>query len=407
MKKLALIIILLILVIAAGWAASFKWKNFRGVGPALLEPPEDITKVINTTSLPAQTGMPASPAGGPLKLPPRFSIEIFAKDLPGARVMRLDSFGNMWVSRTSKGAVSLLEIGKESGAVRHQEDVFKNLRNPHGLAFDPDFPFALYIAEEHQIRRIGTYSEDPGQTILELPSGGGHFTRTLGFGPDKKLYISVGSSCNVCREANPWRATILRHDLQEGKTEVFAKGLRNAVFFAWHPVTKKLWATEMGRDLLGDNLPPDEINIVEDPSTNSEQAGNFGWPTCYGKNIHDTAFDKKTYIRNPCMEPFEKDSYINIPAHSAPLGLAFFPQEARLPDGQGWPKEFHDDLLVAYHGSWNRDEPTGYKIVRIRLDSQGNYESTDSAGSPQVEDFITGWLTPEGALGRPVDILIQ
>ncbi len=436
MKKIILVVILVIIAVGASLAASFYphtissmsenvrngvqrligvgvyWKNFRGIGPALRDSPQNITEVINTT-------------GMPLKLPPGFSIEIFAKDLPGARVMVFDDFGNMWVSRTSEGIVSLLEIGKESGKVNRQDDVFRDLQKPHGLAFDPDFPNVLYIAEEHQVQKIGTYSDDPGEVILELPRGGGHFTRTLGFGSDKKLYISIGSSCNACQESNPRRATILRHDPKTQITEIFARGLRNSVFFAWHPKTKKIWATEMGRDLLGDDIPPDEINIIDiggpsTDSTGSPQAGsgqnsipNFGWPNCYGKNIHDTAFDKNTYIRNPCMEPFELPSHIDIPAHSAPLGLAFFPKEARLPDGQGWPEEFAGDLLVAYHGSWNRSEPTGYKIVRVKLDTEGNFEgmnstrSTDSTSSPQVEDFITGWLTPEGALGRPVDIVFH
>lgn len=373
MKKLILVIILIIIGVISAIGASFYWKNLRGIGPSLEAPPQDINEVINAT-------------GMPLKLPAGFSIEIFAKNLPGARVMVFDDFGNMWISRTSKGIVSQLEIDRETGKVKRQGDVFRDLDNPHGLAFDPEFRFALYIAEEHQLRRIGTYSDDPGQIVLEnLPSGGGHSTRTLGFGPDKKLYISVGSSCNVCRESNEQRATILQFDPQTKKAEIFAKGLRNSVFFTWHPETRKLWATEMGRDLLGDNVPPDEINIVE-------QGKNYGWPICYGKNIHDSSFDKNTYIRNPCMEPFETGSYLDIPAHSAPLGLAFFPKE-------GWQKEFDGDLLVAYHGSWNRSEPTGYKIVRIKLDKQGKIEG--------VEDFITGWLTPDGALGRPVDIIFH
>jgi glucose/arabinose dehydrogenase len=392
MKKIVLVILLVIISIGAAWAATFYWKNLRSIGPAFREPPEDISEVINTTEM-------------PLKLPPGFSIEIFAKDLPGARVMTFDNFGNMWVSRTSEGVVSLLEIDRESGKVNHQDDVFRDLQKPHGLAFDPDFPNVLYIAEEHQIQKIGTYSDDPGEIILELPQGGGHFTRTLGFGPDKKLYISIGSSCNVCRESNPRRAAILQHDTKTQITEIFARGLRNSVFFAWHPETQKIWATEMGRDLLGDDTPPDEINIVE-------EGKNYGWPICYGKNIHDTAFDKNTYIRNPCMEPFETGSHIDIPAHSAPLGLAFFPKEwsrsstpsvgiadPRFGSAESGPEEFNGDLLVAYHGSWNRSEPTGYKIVRVKLDKQGNFEG--------VEDFITGWLTPDGALGRPVDIVFK
>ena len=168
--------------------------------------------------------------------------------------------------------------------------------------------------------------------------------------------------------------------------EEFARGLRNAVFFTWSYVDARMWATEMGRDWLGDELPPDEINIIE-------KGKDYGWPHCYGKNIHDVDFDKNVvYKRKPCMEPFETPSYIDIPAHSAPLGLAFVPEE-------GWPKEYWYDLIVAYHGSWNRNEPTGYKVVRLKLDEDGNFEG--------VEDFITGWLRPDGALGRPVDILLE
>jgi glucose/arabinose dehydrogenase len=142
----------------------------------------------------------------------------------------------------------------------------------------------------------------------------------------------------------------------------------------------------MGRDLLGDNIPPDEINIVK-------KGANYGWPICYGKNTHDDSFDKNVYIRNPCMEPYETPSYIDIQAHSAPLGLAFFPEE-------GWPEEYWHNMLVAYHGSWNRTVPTGYKIARYKLDAKGQVLGQ--------EDFITGWLDKNGiAWGRPVDIMIS
>ena len=153
-----------------------------------------------------------------------------------------------------------------------------------------------------------------------------------------------------------------------------------------------MWATEMGRDLLGDNLPPDEINIV-DPSTSSGPP-DYGWPHCYGKNEHDNDYDKAAF--NHCAEPAYKPSHIDLPAHSAPLGLAFIPNWPQ----SGWPKDYAADLLVAYHGSWNRSEPTGYKIVRIKLGDDGKLEG--------IEDFITGWLSDDGkALGRPVDITIR
>jgi len=383
---------------------------FQKYLPAIRAPffpaPGDITEYIPDDSIPPGS---VNETNLPLKLPAGFSISIFAKNLPGARVMAFDSFGNMWVSRTSEGAVTLLEIG-EDGKVQNQNDIFTGLRKPHGLAFDPEHPGLLYIAEENKIRRVATYSDDPGEDVLTLPSGGGHFTRTIGFGPDNKLYISVGSSCNVCHESDERRATILQHDTATQKFTTFARGLRNSVFFIWD-TAGKMWATEMGRDLLGDDTPPDEINIISGPSTGlgagpstgstgSPQAGseqnsipNFGWPNCYGKNIHDSDFDKNTYIRNPCMEPFEMPSTIDIPAHSAPLGLAFVPANSK------WPKEYWGNLLIAYHGSWNRTQPTGYKVVRYAFNEQGTVNSE--------QDFITGWLTPDGALGRPVDISVK
>lgn len=367
------LIIAIVAVALIAWGVSFYLKNFRGAGPAINQPDQNISEGVNETGL-------------PLKIPDGFSMSIFAKNLPGARVMIRDNFGNFWVSQTSKGVVSLLEVD-DAGVVRNQGEVFKELRNPHGLAINPDAPFALYIAEENKITRNPIYSEPDEIKIADLPSGGRHYTRTLGFGPDGNLYVSIGSSCNVCNEEDHRSAKIFSMDKDGKNFTEFAKGLRNAVFFAWHPETKEMWATEMGRDLLGDDLPPDEINIIR-------KGGNYGWPVCYGKNIHDTDFDKNTYFRNPCMEPFEISSLVDIPAHSAPLGIAFFPSE-------GWPAEYKNDLLVAYHGSWNRSVPTGYKVVRFKFDNSGNFES--------AEDFVTGWLSADGktSLGRPVDIRIE
>jgi glucose/arabinose dehydrogenase len=167
-----------------------------------------------------------------------------------------------------------------------------------------------------------------------------------------------------------------------GKESLYASGLRNAVFLALNPRTRAVWTTEMGRDMLGDDLPPDEINIIR-------QGANYGWPYCYGRNVHDDDFDPGN--KHSCQEAVP--SHIDIPAHSAPLGLAFFPET-------GWPPEFRNDLLVAYHGSWNRSKPTGYKIVRFRLDENGTYLGR--------EDLVAGWLVGDDrALGRPVDILIR
>ncbi|MDP3901676.1 MAG: PQQ-dependent sugar dehydrogenase [bacterium] len=329
--------------------------------------------------------VPAENIHNKLKLPPGFEISVFAKNLDGVRAMLFDSFGNMWVSRTDEGIVDLLEVGGDGRIVR-QTNMFTGLNKPHGLAINPSQPYVLYIAENDKISRVPIYSEGGLEKIVDLPGDGRHFTRTIGFGPDDRLYVSIGSSCDVCDEQDVNRAKIFSLNGDGGDFKEFARGLRNSVFFTWSYVDGRMWATEMGRDWLGDSLPPDEINIIE-------KGQNYGWPVCYGKNVHDTDFDKNTYIRNPCSEPLEKPSYIDIPAHSAPLGLAFVPEE-------GWPESYWYNLFVAYHGSWNRSQATGYKIVRAKLDERGQFSG--------FEDFITGWLQPNGQiLGRPVDILIQ
>lgn len=373
MKQKIKITLIVIGVIVVGMAAYYLFGLYKSVGPALLPPVE------NTTGL---------------NLPAGFKIFIFAKDLVNPRVMIHDPRGNMLVSITSEGKVAALPDKNSDGKADETITVIDGLNNPHGLAMKcPGGKCQLYIAESNQVA-VYDYDEinlkaTNKKKIVDLPDDGRHFTRTLLFMPapnDGKLLIAVGSSCDVCDETDWRRAGVLQVNADGSGLKKFSGGLRNSVFMAVHPATGQIWATEMGRDYLGDNLPPDEINILEDGK-------NYGWPICYGKNIHDTDFDKKTYVRNPCMEPFETPSYIDLPAHNAPLGFAFFPEE-------GWPQDYWNNILVAYHGSWNSSTPVGYKIVRLRLDSQGNPLGP-------AEDFITGWLKDNGASGRPVDIIIQ
>jgi glucose/arabinose dehydrogenase len=336
-----------------------------------------------------------------LTLPENFVMQVFAKGVNGARVMKEDPSGNLLVSLTKEGKIVSLPDLNHDGRADKVITLLEGLQNPHGMetkcwGSDPSKDCKLYVAETEKLVQYDFVFDDEEniyrpahpEKILDLPKGGRHVTRTLLFLPypeDDKLLISVGSTCDVCNEKDERNGTILVYDFRTKETKIYAKGLRNAVFLASHPVTGKIWATEMGRDGLGDDLPPDEINIIE-------EGKHYGWPICYGKNLHDDTFDKNIYVRNPCMEPFEIPSYLDIPAHSAPLGLAFFPEE-------GWPEPYWYNLLVSYHGSWNRTVPTGYKVVRYRLDAQGNYVGE--------EDFITGWLQGGEAIGRPVDILIK
>lgn len=320
----------------------------------------------------------------PLKLPEGFFISLLAKDLPGVRDMAFDGFGNLVVSQTGKGIISLITL--EDGKVKETTSILQNLNNPHGLAFDPKNPLLLYYAEEDSISRVPLYTDGAPEEIADLPEGGGHYTRTIRFGPDGRLYVSIGSSCNVCRESDERRAKIYSMKKDGSDMKEYARGLRNTVFFTWDSAGR-MWGTDMGRDHLGDALPPDEINLLE-------EGKNYGWPICYGKNIHDTDFDKNTYIRNPCMDPFETASYFDLPAHVAPLGIAVIPEE-------GWPEEYRGDFVLALHGSWNSSVPVGYKVIRIPMNQNGKVDGVS-------EDFISGWLTDDGdVLGRPAGIIIR
>jgi len=331
-------------------------------------------------------------------LPEGFEAHVFARDIPGARVMTRDPKGTLVVSLLDSGRVVALPNLDSDQKADRTITVLDNLNNPHGLLFlcsDTGFESVdqddctLFVAESHRVAAYqydaDTYSATFEKTIVELPDDGGHDTRTLMLHPDgKRILISVGSSCNVCEEKDKRRAAILAYDLTLETTKTFATGLRNTVFMTTHYVTGDIWGTDMGRDLLGDDIPPDEINVIAEGAW-------YGWPWFYGKNIEDLKFSPNA---RPSFAQQAVESHLDIPAHSAPLGIAFVPEE-------GWPEELWYDALVAYHGSWNRSIPTGYKIVRFPLNSRGMPEG------PAV-DFMTGFMTQNGrVIGRPVDILIE
>ena len=332
----------------------------------------------------AQSNLKDSSSLKNIKLPDNFKIDIFASDLgKSSQGIRFMEFQNdvLFASVPSAGVIVALPDRNKDGKADEVIKVIGGLKRPHGIAFLDNY---IYIANEDSIIKAKlkddlTADISTIQHLVDLPSGG-HWTRTIRI-KDNSLYVSIGSSCNVCVENDERRASIMKCSLQ-GDCKVYAKGSRNAVGFVFNPITNEMYATENSRDLLGDDIPPDEINIIK-------EGKNYGWPICYGKNVHDTEFDKNTYIRNPCVEPFEEPSFIDLQAHSAPLGLVF-----NL--GNNFPEEYKGNLFVAYHGSWNRKVPTGYKIVRINIQTK------------QVDDFATGWLTEKNqVLGRPVDIIFD
>ena len=300
---------------------------------------------------------------GPFKVHSDFLLRVHSRDVNNPRVMIFDDKERILVSEPAESRVSIIEDGQ-------RKDLVTNLNRPHGLAIHKN---KLYVAETGQIVRYD-YDQNRGsaknpQVILDLPAGGRHWTRTIGIGPDEKLYISIGSSCNICIEKDWRRTKILQYDLDTQVLRVYASGLRNAVFFQWHPGNGQLFATEMGRDWLGDDLPPDELVIVKDNT-------DYGYPYCYGKNVVDPEFDEPDKCNT--AEP----SLYDFPAHEAPLGI-----------------DFHNgDAIVALHGSWNRSEPVGYKVIRLLEDS--NYQIR--------EVIMEGWLQDDGSsIGRPAGILVS
>lgn len=377
MKKIVIVLTILIVGFAV-WAGIFYWKNLRRSGPASGPIPTQPAggQAYGKTGAQNTTGLP-------LALPPGFSISTFAKGLENPRVLARDGNNHMLVSEPSKGKVIALSDANMDGAADEEIIVVQGLNSPHGLAFKDG---KLFIAETNQVA-VYDYDATTAQAsnkkkLVDLPGKGGHFTRTIGFGPDGRLYIAIGSSCNVCVEKDSMRASIQVANADGSNVKTFASGLRNSVFFAFHPTTGQLWAMDMGRDQIGDDVPPEEMNIIT-------EGKNYGWPYCWGKQVHDANFDRSGAFADFCKTT--ESPVIEYQAHSAPLGIAFIPKT--------WPEEYHDDVLVAFHGSWDRTDPVGYNIVRFKLDEKGTYLG--------AEDFISGWLSGNSSFGRPVDLLFD
>jgi glucose/arabinose dehydrogenase len=314
-------------------------------------------------------------------LPPGFAAGVFAAGVEGARAMALGPGGDLYVSAPGPGRVYRLPDRDRDGLADRVERWAEGLSRPHGLAVRDGH---LYVAETSRVVRfrLGAGGERAGEAevvVPDLPSGAGHYTRTIAFGPDGRLYVSVGSSCNACPEADERRAAIGVYGPSGGR--VLARGLRNAVGLAFRPGTDELWATNNGRDNLGDDRPPETLYRIRDGM-------DAGWPRC----LPDGAADPQVGGPGGCagVEP----PAATFAAHAAPLGLRFY-------DGQLFPSEYRGSLFVALHGSWNRTSPIGYEVVRVPFVD----------GRPGVaEPFLGGFLPAGGARAdvwaRPVDLIV-
>jgi glucose/arabinose dehydrogenase len=325
---------------------------------------------------------PAPSGGGPpverIKLPAGFSISVFA-EVPGARSLALSSGGVLYVGTRERGGKVYAVVDQNAdGRADAVRVVADGLNVPNGVAWRAG---ALYVAEISRILRfdgIDARLADPPAPVVvsdRYPSDRHHGWKFIRFGPDGRLYVPVGAPCNICLSESPVYAGITR--LQpDGSFEVFASGIRNTVGFDWHPRTGELWFTDNGRDLLGDELPPDELN-------RAPQAGlHFGYPFCHGQDIADPEFGG----RRPCSQFVPPAQELG--PHVAALGMRFY-------TGAMFPAEYRDQIFFAEHGSWNRSKKIGYRVALARL--QGDRVAA-------YEGFAEGFLEGERVWGRPVDV---
>ena len=316
-----------------------------------------------------------------LHLPPGFTVSIFADNVPNARSLALGDNGVVFVGTGRSDKVYAVQDLDADGVADKRHIIATGLYLPNGVAYQGG---ALYVAEVNRIIRFDQIEQhliDPPAPVVvydKFPSDIHHGWKYLRFGPDGKLYTGVGAPCNICNPKKEIYASLVRLNADGSGFEIIGHGIRNTVGFDWEPTTKALYFTENGRDYLGDDLPPDELNRW------SIKGEHFGYPYCHGGDLPDPelAGDRK------CRE-FTAPAW-KFKAHMAPLGMRFY-------QGKQFPAEYRNQLFVAQHGSWNRSEPQGYRIALVKF----------KQGKPVSEQvFIDGWLTKDGnVLGRPVDIL--
>ena len=368
---------------------------------------------VDKGSIPPSSARTVPALDGKLNVPDGFKVQVFADTVRGARFMALGPDGAVYVSlprggatggrgagaggadtpRTPGGQVLRLVDRNNDGVADHREIIVSGLEGAHGLAFHNGY---LYIAALRGVHRMKLdASGKPSGTAEQLntyPFLRGHSTRTIVFGRDGAMYVSIGSSCNICLEPSPELAAVMRYNADGKNGRVYSSGLRNAVGMAVHPTTGEIWVSQHERDNLQpdwQNLPHEEINILRD-------GGDFGWPFCHGDRIaNPDSVVRDSVAAGVCARTLPPA--LKLQAHSAPLGLTFLNNATNL------PVEYRGDALLALHGSWNRRVPVGAVVVRIRVQD----------GKPVgYEEFITGWQgesvpnQPPNRWGRPVDILV-
>ncbi|MCE7064922.1 sorbosone dehydrogenase family protein [Dyadobacter sp. CY326] len=321
-----------------------------------------------------------------LRVPAGFTINKFAEGVGRPRILAVNTNGNVYVSDREAGIVIMLIDANKDGIAEDKKTV-ATIKQVHGLYIYNNKMYMVAVNEvyEADMNADGTLSQ-PRMLISDLPDGGQHPNRTIAFGPDKKMYLTVGSTCNSCPEPNPENATILRAEEDGSNRKVFAKGLRNTIGFGWHPETSELWGMDHGIDWLGDDEQKEEVNQIK-------QNADYGWPYIYGEGKYnpgdrpegDTTYQQ--YLQKTTLPT------LTYQAHAAPMSMAFYTASM-------FPGEYKNDAFVAMRGSWNRSSPVGYRIVRMHFEN----------GKPvRFDDFVTGFIVNNNRahFGRLVGVAVH
>lgn len=365
MKFVKILLVILAIIVIILLVARYKFS---------VNPPLGLLVKPNNTNLPLEK----------LKIPEGFVISIFADSVVNARSLSYSPSGTLFVSTRSEGNVYALKDTDGDYIADKRYTILKGGNMPNGVAFkDGD----LYIAEVNRILKISDIEsklDNPGSPEIvydKYPTDKHHGWKYVAFGPDGKLYVPVGAPCNVCESKEKVYASMTRMNLDGSDMEVVHSGIRNSVGFDWHPVTKKLYFTDNGRDMMGDDVPECELNYA------SSENMHFGFPYCHQGDTPDPEFGK-TRKCDEFTPPVAK-----LGPHTAPLGMTFY-------TGNQFPEIYHNQIFIARHGSWNRSKKSGYDIVLATLNANGTVLDT--------KPFITGWLDEgtDDVWGRPVDMEI-
>lgn len=361
-----------ILIVALLVAIPLVFFSAREIGP---DKPAD-------NSVPAITKASAELPLSSIKLPKGFSISVYA-EVDNARSMAMSPNGTLFVGNRNGDKVYAVKDTDGDFKADKKWVIASGLNMPNGVAFKDGNLYVAEVSRIHKFSNIESKLDAPGKSQViydKFPTETHHGWKYIAFGPDGKLYVPVGAPCNICESKDQVYAAIHRMNADGTGLELFASGVRNTVGFTWHPTTGDLWFTDNGRDMLGDDVPPCELNAA------SKKGMHFGYPYCHGGTIKDPEFGDK----RPCSDftaPMQ-----NLGAHVAPLGLKFY-------TGKMFPAEYKNQIILAEHGSWNRTKKSGYKLSLVKL---------EGGKAVPYQPFATGWMdeATQKVWGRPVDVLL-